>query len=102
MIYEDNTVEYNAGTGIFSRDFLRGGNPQTTAPERRRGPLWFWGPEIQVAASQNVEVYGNTMTVRPNGRAIMLIDEIASSRPGATTTQSNSVHHNDIAFLGAG
>ena len=48
-------------------------------------------------------MHGNTVTVRPGGRAIMLIDQNRSIDSGGFyRTQRNNVHHNDITFLGAG
>ncbi len=104
VIYEGNTVEYNAGAGIFHeisyaaviRNNRLRENGQAKQP-------WFWGPEIEVSASQDVEVHGNVMTVRPGGRAIMLIDQNRERETGGYyKTLRNSVHHNDITFLGAG
>jgi parallel beta-helix repeat protein len=104
IIYEGNTVEYNAGAGIFHEISYAAIIRNNTLRENGQAALlWFWGPEIQVAASQDVEVHGNAMTVRPGGRAIMLIDQNREREGGGYyKTQRNNVHHNDIIFLGAG
>ena len=71
--------------------------PGTTASTR----TWFWAADILISASQDVEVYGNTLTVRPGGCGIMLIDQ---GRPtdngGKYKTRDNSVHQNDLTFEG--
>jgi parallel beta-helix repeat protein len=104
VIYEGNTVEYNAGAGIFHEISYAAVIRNNSLRENgHAAPLWFWGPEIQVAASQDVEVHGNAMTVRPGGRAIMLIDQNRRRETGGYyKTQRNNVHDNDITFLGAG
>ena len=104
VIYEGNTVEYNAGPGIFHEISYAAVIRNNTLRENgQAAPPWFWDSEIQVAASQDVEVHGNTMTVRPGGRSIMLIDQNRRRQAGGYyKTQRNNVHHNDITFLGAG
>ena len=43
---------------------------------------WFWGADIQVAASQDVQVYRNSVTVRPEGCGIVLIDQSRAMESG--------------------
>jgi parallel beta-helix repeat protein len=104
VMYEGNTVEYNAGPGIFHEISYAAVIRNNTLRENGQAALpWFWGSEIQVAASQDVEVYGNAMTVRPGGRAIMLIDQNRKRETGGYyKTQRNNAHHNEITLLGAG
>ena len=47
------------------------------------GRGWFWGADIVVAASQDVEVTGNTVTVEPGACGIVLIDQGRRSEGGA-------------------
>ncbi len=84
-VIEDNTVEFNRGAGIFyeisfdalvRRNTLRF-NGVNNAP-------WYWDADIQVAASQGVEVADNDIAVRPGGRAIMLIDQGRRRRTAAS------------------
>jgi hypothetical protein len=60
---------------------------------------WFWGAEILVAASQDVEVYGNTLTAAVGGCGIVLAD---LSRPmkngGKYKTRNNTVRSNQMHF----
>ena len=63
---------------------------------------WFWGADIPIAASQDVEVTGNTVTVAPGGCGIMLIDQGRRSDDGKKyKTRNNTVHANEMTFEGA-
>jgi parallel beta-helix repeat protein len=103
IIYEGNTVEYNFGPGIFHEISYAAIIRNNKLRENGQAKLpWFWDAEIQVAASQDVEIHGNTVTVRPGGRSIMLIDQNRDREGGGYyKTQHNRVHHNDITFLGS-
>jgi parallel beta-helix repeat protein len=104
VLFERNTASGNDGPGIFYeisrnaviRDNVLRENNHDHAP-------WFWGAEIQIAASQDVDVYNNAVTVAPGGRSIMLIDQ---NRPNASggyyQTRDNRVHDNTIVYLGSG
>ncbi|MCC7046256.1 MAG: right-handed parallel beta-helix repeat-containing protein [Alphaproteobacteria bacterium] len=104
VLFERNTVEYNTGPGIFfeisSGAVIRGNRLR----ENGRGqPTWFWGADIQIAASESVEAYDNVVTVRPGGRAIMLIDQNRpAARGGYHKTRWNRVYRNEVVFLGEG
>jgi len=104
VIYEGNTVEYNAHAGILHEISYAAVIRNNRLRENGQAALlWFWGPEIEISASQDVEVHGNVMTVRPEGRGIMLIDQNRERETGGFyKTQRNSVHDNDITYLGAG
>jgi hypothetical protein len=63
---------------------------------------WFWGADITISASQDVEVTGNTVTVAPGGCGIMLIDQGRRSDDGRLyKTRNNTVRANDMTFEGA-
>jgi parallel beta-helix repeat protein len=104
VTYEGNKVEYNAGAGIFHEiSYAAVIRNNTLRQNNQADQPWFWGPEIGIAASQDVEVYGNSLTVRPGGRAIMLIDQNRQIETGGIyKTQRNNVHDNDITYLGGG
>jgi len=71
----------------------------------RGGYVWFWNADIQIAASQDVEVRQNDITVNAWGGAIMLIDQGRPPQSGwqkVYKTRNNYVHHNTITFEGAG
>ena len=104
VLYEGNVVENNSGPGIFHEisfsAVIRNNVLRTNGRSNRQ---WFWESEIQIAASAGVEVYDNMLTVRREGGGILLIDQRREKDGGGLyRTQNNSVHHNDITFLGAG
>jgi parallel beta-helix repeat protein len=67
-LYENNTVEDNAWVGIFHEISYAAVIRNNVV--RRNGfahPEWIWGAGILVAASPNVEVYGNTLEANADG-----------------------------------
>lgn len=101
---EGNTVKDNASAGIFyeiSSNATISGN--VLSGNGAAGLSWFWGAEIQVAASRNVVVSGNTLTVRPGGKAVVLIDQNRQRAGGGYyQTRNDSIQDNHITFLGDG
>jgi len=103
VVYEGNLVERNHDSGIFHEisfsAIIRNNIVQHNGIGHRK---WFWGGDIVVAASQDVEVYGNTLTVSVGGCGIVLIYQ---SRPikggGRYKTHNNSIYHNEMNFEGA-
>jgi hypothetical protein len=103
VLYEHNLVERNHGAGIFHEisysAVIRNNIVRHNAIADKE---WFWGEDILVAASEDVEVYGNILTVSPGKCGIMLIDQ---SRPmrgaGKYKTRNNRVHDNEMIFKGA-
>jgi parallel beta-helix repeat protein len=100
VVYEGNTVRGNTGPGIFHeisydaviRDNVVEGNGFDHA-------AWLWGAGILVAASANVEVYGNT--VRGNHNAITLIQQHRDSGAfGPRLLQNVRVYDNLIVDSG--
>ena len=104
VLFEENIVENNLGAGIFyeiSSDAVIRSN--TLRFNGASHPTWYWGADIQIAASQGVEVSDNTITVRPDGRAIMLVDQGREKGTGGFyRTTGNRVHDNRITFTGRG
>jgi parallel beta-helix repeat protein len=107
VLYENNTVSNNARSGIFHETsydaIIRNNtivNNGSFAPDD-----WFWNAGIQVAASRNVQVYGNLVTVNSqnNGNGIMLIQQDRSKEPclyGPCVVINNYVHDNVIIVTG--
>jgi parallel beta-helix repeat protein len=110
VLYEGNVVERNHGAGIFHEISFNAVIRNNIV--RHNGiadNVWFWGDDILIAASQDVQVYGNTLTVSPGKCGIMLIDQ---SRPfegggngkpegdGKYKTRNNKVHDNETTFEG--
>jgi Right handed beta helix region/O-Antigen ligase len=104
VVYEANTVELNSGAGIFHEiSFAAVIRNNVVRHNGRAGRKWYWNSEIQIAASEDVEVTGNTITVGDLGRAILLIDQSRTKKNGSTyKTRRNRVHHNVIHFEGRG
>jgi Right handed beta helix region len=103
VLYENNLVERNHGDGIFHEisfnAIIRNNVVRHNSIANRR---WFWGDEILVAASQDVEVYGNTLSVSAGGCAIMLVDQNRQMKAGGKyKTRNNSVRDNEVLFEGA-
>ena len=67
-LYEGNYVADNSDAGIFHEISYRAIIRNNTVTGNGFGfHVWVWGGGIQVAASPNVEVYGNTVTGNANG-----------------------------------
>lgn len=103
-VFEDNVVERNGDAGIFFE--ISSGATIRRNVLRENGQLrlsWFWGADIQIAASQDATVCDNRITTRPGGGAIMLIDQNRRRDDGSyNETRDNIVCRNDVEFLGAG
>jgi parallel beta-helix repeat protein len=107
-VYENNVVWNNTGAGIFyetSYDAVIRNNTVmgngAFAPDD-----WFWNAQIQIAASQNVEAYGNYVLVNSdnNGNGIMLIQQNRTSEPcvfGPCRVMNDYVHDNYIVVTGS-
>ncbi len=107
VLYEGNVVERNNGAGIFHEISFNAVIRNNIV--RHNGiadKAWFWGNDILVAASQDVEVYANTLTVSPSKCGIMLIDQGRDDQAWAHggpiyKTRNNKVHDNEMTFEGA-
>ncbi|KRE05835.1 hypothetical protein ASE63_05805 [Bosea sp. Root381] len=104
VLFEGNRIEFNRGAGIFfelsSRTVIRGNQLREN---NQGGAGWFWGGEIQIAASEYADIHDNTLIVRNPGRGVMLIDQNRWKVGGGFyKTRGNHVHRNDITFLGEG
>ena len=103
VTYEGNLVEQNHGSGIFHEisfdAVIRNNVVRHNGIGDRR---WFWGADILVAASQHVEIYGNTLTVSAGGCGIILIDQSRLMDGGGKyKTRNNTVHNNKMTFEGS-
>lgn len=105
--YDSNVVERNYGAGIYHEisynAVIRNNVVRHNGITERE---WVWGSDIIIAASQDVDVYGNTITVSPEKCAVMLVDQGRDDRPHRRQgplykTQNNKVHDNDFTFEGA-
>lgn len=104
VIYEDNVIEHNRGAGIFHEisysAVIRNNIVRHNGFGRK---TWFWGSNILVAASQDVDVYGNTVTADAGTCGVMLVDQGRPMKSGGTyKTRNDRVHGNDTTFEGDG
>lgn len=102
--FEGNRVSYNSSAGIFfelsSKAVIRN---NVLVQNNQEGAPWYWGAEIQIAASEGAMVHDNVLVVRESGRAIMLIDQNRWKVGGGFyKTRDNRVTDNEITFLGRG
>ena len=102
VVYEDNLVENNQHAGIFQEISFNAVIRRNVVRNNGRGRGWFWDSGILVAASQDVEVTGNTVTVEAGACGIMLIDQGRRSERGTIyKTRNNTVRGNEMTFEGA-
>lgn len=97
-LYEDNRIEYNANGGISHEISYRAVIRNNTFKGNGRAfSVWLWGGAIQIQNSQDVEIYGNTVTVSGGGNGICLVQQSrGSGRYGPYVTARNHVHDNRI------
>jgi hypothetical protein len=102
VVYEDNRTENNEHAGIFHEISFNAIIRRNVVRHNGRGRGWFWDADILVAASQDVEVTGNTVTVGPGTCGIMLIDQGRRSHKGRIyKTRNNTVRANELTFEGS-
>lgn len=103
VVYEGNLVENNRHIGIFHEISFNAVIRDNVV--RRNGSAnrsWFWGADITLAASQDVVVTGNRLTVSAGGCGIMLIDQGRRADNGREyRTRNNAVRGNETTFEGA-
>ena len=103
VVYEENLVENNQGSGIFHEISFKAVIRKNVVRYNGSGDRsWFWGADITIAASQDVEVSDNTLTVAAAGCGIMLIDQGRRSDDGGRyKTRNNIIRANEMTFEGA-
>ena len=103
VLYEGNIAENNRGAGIFHEisfsAVIRNNRVRHNGSD---GKTWFWGNNILIAASQDVNVYGNTLVADAGKCGIVLVDQGRPTKSGGIyKTQNNNIHDNDTTFEGA-
>ncbi|NNC92094.1 MAG: DUF5011 domain-containing protein [Acidimicrobiia bacterium] len=101
-LIEDNTVSWNYREGIYVEISLsaivRNNHVEGNGLDDPRGDSWLWSGGITVAASSNVEVYGNTVT--NNGNGITATQQSrGSGSNGPWLVENLHVHHNDVTMF---
>jgi hypothetical protein len=104
VLYEGNIVERNADSGLFHEisfsAIMRGNILRHNGTGDRP---WFWGSDIMIAASEDVQVYRNTLVVSAGRCGIMLIDQNRRMKPaGMYKTRNDRIHDNVLTFEGRG
>jgi parallel beta-helix repeat protein len=103
--YENNTVVNNLNEGIKHEVSFNAIIRNNTVEGNGNTPtVWLWNAQIELQASSNVEVYGNTVEVSAGGgNGIALINENRGTGTlGAYVAANNNVHDNTITYLGTG
>jgi len=103
VVYERNVVENNRHIGIYHeisfKAVIRDNVVRHNGTAKRK---WFWGSDIVVAASQDVQVIDNVVDVAAGGCAIMLLDQGRRADDGREyKTQNNIVTANVMTFQDA-
>ena len=96
-LYEGNLVEHNSTSGIFHEisysavirnNTIRGNGFSHAA--------WLWGAGIQIAASGDVEVYGNTVEGNFNGISLIQQNRGSGNR-GPWVVKNVNVYNNTVS-----
>ena len=100
VTFEDNLIEDNTAIGIFyevSWDGIIRHNVVRNNAAKHAGKSCFWGAQIHVNDSQNVEIYGNLVrsTDGSNGICAVDIDRTATA-PASTKVADLFVHDNVV------
>ena len=101
--YEDNKVESNTGPGILheiSYDAVIRHNTLRDNATAAAGKSIWWGADIVLNGSQNVQIYGNRLDSSVNG--ISLIDTDRGSGRYGTYKVANTDVHDNVVVLGTG
>lgn len=103
VLYEENVSERNSGPGIFHEISFSAVIRNNVVRHNGTGKsAWFWGNNIQIAASQDVEVYANKLTAGAGKCGIVLVDQGRPMKSGAEyKTRNNDIHDNDTTFEGS-
>lgn len=102
VVYEENLVENNRDIGIFHEISFKAAIRRNIVRHNGLGGRgWFWEADIVLAASQDVEVSDNILTVAPGRCGIMLIDQGRQRDDGKRyKTRNNTIRGNDMTFEG--
>jgi parallel beta-helix repeat protein len=99
LIIEDNVVFDNSASGIMYEISYDGViRKNLVADNGKRSFRWFWGSQILIAGSSNVQVYGNRVDVPAEyGSAITIVAQNRSPHPPAS---GNQILNNTIIMRG--
>jgi parallel beta-helix repeat protein len=98
VILRKNTIENNTSHGIFyetSWDAVIRNNVVRNNAVEYAGKSCYWGAQIQVNDSQNVEIYGNKIASSDGSNGICAVD-IDRTTPGSNKVANLYVHDNVV------
>lgn len=97
-VYEGNRVENNEGPGIYHEiSYAAVIRNNVASGNGHRKKEWLWGAGILIAASPNVEMYGNTLGNNGNGIALIQQNR-GSGRYGPHELADVWVHDNRVTM----
>ncbi len=102
-LYESNvTMRNSPGSGIQHEISYAAVIRYNIACYNSPGATWLWGSQILIQNSQNVQVYGNTVEVSPEGgNGIGIIQQDRGTGAfGLHSAMNNSVHNNTVIYRG--
>ncbi|HEX6536610.1 MAG TPA: lectin [Gemmatimonadaceae bacterium] len=101
-LYEGNRVENNTQMGIFHEISWKATiRNNTVSGNGFKMNSWLWGAGILVAASKDVEIYGNT--VKNNANGITAVQQNRGSGTyGTHLVQNLNVHDNSVTVSSGG
>jgi parallel beta-helix repeat protein len=98
VLYENNVVTNNRGAGIV-HEISDGAIVRNNriAGNSIPGPSWYWGAQILIQNAQNVDAYGNTLEVPPDGHGIIIVQQ---NRGPQYPARNNHIHGNIVVYAG--
>jgi parallel beta-helix repeat protein len=98
VTFRKNTVENNSSIGILSEtswDEVIRNNVVRNNAAAYAGKSCYWGAQIHLNDSQNVQIYGNTVASSDGSNGICAVD-IDRTTPGSSKVANLYVHDNVI------
>jgi hypothetical protein len=101
-LYQNNVFANNSAAGVSYEISSTAVIRYNTFTNNALCNSWLWCTAILIQNSQNVDVYDNTIVVAngTGGAFSMIYQNRGAGTYGPFLTQNNSVHDNDITFLG--
>ncbi|MGY4320620.1 hypothetical protein ACVWW1_009947 [Bradyrhizobium sp. JR3.5] len=102
VLYEGNIAEGNSEAGIFHEISFAAVIRNNKLRHNGLGKGGFWGNNLLIAASQDVDVYGNELIISAGKCGVILVDQGRRTKSGELyKTRNNHIHDNDMKFEGA-
>lgn len=102
ILVENNVIWGNSGNGIMYEISAGGILRNNTVFDNGQGSQgWFWGPQILISSSKNVQVYGNRIdTATTYGNAVTIVgqDRVSANGTDYSLSTGHNIHHNDITL----